>query len=386
MKEKRNQLYLPDDVVEQLELVSGQPIQAILDSNHLVIQKQAERAIRDLPSWIMFLATALSALIFFIIVSAQKIKQVPLTGDYSITAFLLTLGAGVGLLFFTVHFILNRANFLGDLKGRVFWRILPVVVASFAVIIVLGLLGFAWLLGQLFAGASFDQFTSTVLFAVMTYAVIVVFSQLAKSIKSSWLTSLFTVIMMSGVLIAMATNSSRRWWQVNLSFLGTQRARDSWQFNITLMLSALILIALVDYLFVALSQRYGKSWRLIVLRVLLTLLGLDLGAVGYFPNDASSHAIHTDMAGYLVYIIIALIVGVRWLLPNITKDFMITSYVIGGALVLLEIAFQVIHYLSLTAFEMSAFLLAFTWLVLLLNRLEALITPEKRVVYLQLED
>ena len=102
MKEKRNQLYLPDDVVEQLELVSGQPIQAILDSNHLVIQKQAERSIRDLPSWIMFLATALSALIFFIIVSAQKIKQVPLTGDYSITAFLLTLGAGVGLLLFTL--------------------------------------------------------------------------------------------------------------------------------------------------------------------------------------------------------------------------------------------------------------------------------------------
>lgn len=137
-------------------------------------------------------------------------------------------------------------------------------------------------------------------------------------------------------------------------------------------------------MFVAITQRFGNSWKLTTLRVLLTLLGIDLGAVGYFPNDARSHLIHTDVAGYLVYLVIILIITVRWLLPNVTKDFLMISYTIGGLLIFLEFLFQGIHYLSLTAYEMAAFLLAFTWLVLLLNKLEALIGIEKKVLYLDL--
>ena len=86
----------------------------------------------------------------------------------------------------------------------------------------------------------------------------------------------------------------------------------------------------------------------------------------------------------LLLIIIALIISVRWLLPNVTKDFLIMSYAIGGMLVVLQIAFQGVHYLSLTAFEISAFLLAFTWLIRLFNHLEQLIVTDKKIVHLTL--
>ena len=151
------------------------------------------------------------------------------------------------------------------------------------------------------------------------------------------------------------------------------------------MLSALILVALVDYLFVALGEKYGKNRKLMAMRVMLTLLGLDLGAVGYFPNNASSHFLHTRVAGYLVLIIIVLIISVKWLLPEVTKDFLIMSYAIGGMLVGLEIAFQGIHYLSLTAFELSAFLLAFAWLIRLITHLEGLLLPDTKELTLTIE-
>ena len=44
----------------------------------------------------------------------------------------------------------------------------------------------------------------------------------------------------------------------------------------------------------------------------------------------------------------------------------------------IEIAFQGIHYLSLTAFELSAFLLAFAWLIRLITHLEGLLSPETK--------
>ena len=93
--------------------------------------------------------------------------------------------------------------------------------------------------------------------------------------------AVFTVIMVSGVFVAMASNRSLQWWHFNLSFLGTQAARESWQFNLTLILSALVLVTLVDYLFVALGEKYGKNWKLRAIRIMLTILGIDLGAVGF---------------------------------------------------------------------------------------------------------
>nr|WP_249927636.1 permease [Streptococcus vicugnae] len=311
--------------------------------------------------------------------------QILLVGDYSIITFLIGFGGILGMTIFTTTLIRNRTVFLGGIKARVFWRMLPVIVASFAVILLLALLGFGWLLEQIFTGASFDKFTSTLILGVSVYVVSLFWGQIAEQIRATWLTTVFTIIMVSGVFVAMASNRTLQWWHFNLSFLGTQAAKASWQFNLTLILSALILVALVDYLFVALSEKYGKNWKLTAIRVMLTILGIDLGAVGFFPNDASSHLLHTRVAGYLVLIIIALIISVKWLLPEVTRDFLVMSYAIGGMLVGLEIAFQVVHYLSLTAFELSAFMLAFAWLIRLITHLEALLLPETKVMTVTLE-
>lgn len=384
MKDEKVTIVLNKEVLEQLNLVKGQRLEAELYADKLVLQKEEVIKRHSLPSWVLIVTTILLCCVFYGISASQGRQQVLLVGDYSIITFLLLFGGLLGMLVFTITLVRNRHLFLGGLKAALFWRMLPILMISFAVILLLTLLGFGWLLEQIFMGASFDKFTASLIFGISLYAISVLWGQIAERIRAGWMTTVFTVIMISGVFISMATNRSLQWWHFNLSFLGTQEARASWQFNLTLMLSALILIGLVDYLFVALGAKFGRSWRLRGLRILLTLLGLDLGAVGYFPNNASSHLLHTRVAGYLVFIILALIISVKWLLPNVTKDFLVMSYAIGATLIGLEIAFEMVHYLSLTAFEISAFLLTFTWLIRLINHLESLLLPEKQVISLSM--
>lgn len=112
-----------------------------------------------------------------------------------------------------------------------------------------------------------------------------------------------------------------------------------------------------------------KTQQLIYLRIILSLIALNLAGIGLFPNNPNLHFWHVQVANFLVIMIIILIVLIKWLLPNISSRFLHLSILSGVGLVGLEILFQFIGYLSLTVFEISAFSLAFAWLVLLFDHL-----------------
>nr|WP_239551742.1 permease [Streptococcus saliviloxodontae] len=359
-------------------MTSGDQLVATLNHRQLVIETSQQMEVSSIKNWHLGLINMLVGLYFFLSQSASHTSQLALSGPSSIATYTITVSGIIGVAVFVFYFYRNRQIFLEGLPNRLFWRILMPITLAFGVILGLIVIGFFWLMGYLFQGVSFDVLTASIIVTVSSFATSVAMARTAVLLRADWLTSLFTVIIISGVVLAMATNSSRQWWQVNLSFLGTQKAIASWQFNLTLILSALILLVLVDYLFSALSARFGRSMRLLILRGLLSALAFDLGAVGYFPNDLTYHHLHTELAGYLVYIIIVLIVGVRWLVPKINRDFQLMSYGIGLILIGLELLFKPIGYLSLTAFEMSAFLLAFTWLVILIAQLEQLIDHNEK--------
>lgn len=379
-----NYLELPPEVVEALHLEEKEEVEVVLDHQGLLFKSRSPIAHSRLSNWGLLACSILLTLLVYGLSFVQSGAQVNLVGKISIMSYLVMIGFPVGMLIFVIGLIRNRDYFSDNLTKGVFLRILPVLTVALTLIVGLLLLGVAWLLHQVFLGASFDHLTASMIFLTLSFALNNLLLQLSKEIKASWLGQLFTVVIISGVLLAMATNSNKKWWQVNLSFLGTENANDAWGFNLTLILSAFIFFAFVDYLFVALKQRFPKSKRLLILRVLLSLLAVDLGLVGYFPNNASSHVIHTRFAGYLVYLIIALIISVPWLMPKADKDFTLSSYAVGLVLILVEIAYQGIGYLSLTSFEIIAFLLAFTWVFRLLNRLQELIFTNRKVFTLKL--
>ncbi len=369
---------LPESVCTQLGIDDQTPMQLIVRNGKVIIQPRATERFNQLRLfliWPLIVAalTTLGTVVYWTLLGRHTI---PLSGDVSVASFVIGIGVITGILLFTGFFIRNRHTDTDRFSPRIYWRNLPVIILSFTLILGLTLVGFMWLLGTLFPGATFDLFTASLMVMLFTFIADAFMVSAALTIDATTLIQLLVVVIITGVVVAMATNGQRRWWQYNLSFLGTNMASNAWQFNATLILTALLMIALVDYIFVSLHERFPKNRRLVLLRALLSLTAVDVAFVGLFPNNAASHFLHDQAAGMLVIIMVALIIGVRWLLPNVTREFLVTSYTVAVLLLLLNFGFRLFKYPSLTSFEIQAFVLAFGWLLLLFNRLRALMAMD----------
>ncbi|MCT4486500.1 DUF998 domain-containing protein [Levilactobacillus parabrevis] len=375
MKSKDFNLKIPADIGEQLKLEDGTPVKLVVKRDRLVVEfaESRRRIFQNKIMWWPVIMALVVSIGYYIFCRWQNLRHLKLSGDESLATALIVTGVVMGTLLFTIFFIRDRNNPQNRFTKNIYWRNFPVIVLSFALILALVLVGSMWLLGVLFNGASFDRITSSIIIFVFGVFINLAMIYFAQAVDAGVLSTVLTLVIISGVVISMAVNNERYWWQHNLSFLGTRNASSGWQFNATLILSALLMIALIDYLFVCLQENYPVSLRLTLLRVLLTLTALNLGLVGVFPNNVSSHMLHDQVASFLIYCVIALIIGVRWLLPQITKEFLYLSYGVGVALVVAEVMFRGIGYFSLTAFEMIAFVMAFGWLLMLLDRIESLI-------------
>lgn len=335
-----------------------------------------------------FLPTLLASVIFFWYFQQQKISQVPLTGNVSIASFVFLLGLIFGMLSFSYFFIKEKRHEKNTPAAFIYWRNLPTILISFAIMLGFIILVVFWMLGIIFAKATFDLYTATLLFMLFTSIVNYTMIYFAKSLSPELILQVLGAVIVGGVGFSMMTNRSLLWWQKNFSFLGTDNAKNSWQFNFTLMVASLLMIALVDYLFVALQHKFPKTLKLTILRVLLTLTALNLFLVGFFPNNGLGklHELHNQAANFLVYSILILIIAIYWLLPNVTKEFLGISYAIAGVLLVCDILFQKVGYLSLTAFEMVAFILAFAWILLLLQNLLQLLHGENNFTLILKEE
>ncbi len=374
MKQSEYKISLPEEIIEELELTEAGILCIKKENNQIFIEKK--KAISEFQQvslrWFL-LPVILSSVIFFILLSAKNEYQIPMTGDYSIGSAVTILGLLSGSISFILFFIKEKNKPYGNLSD-IRWRNVPTIILSYIVTLILAILSFFWVLGVIFEGASFDLYTATAIFVIFTAVINYFMIYAALSFTSPMIVKLLIFVIIGGVFFAMLTNSESQWWQYNFSFLGTNEAIDSWQFNLTIMLSALLMVALIDYLFVNLKKNNYSGTKLQVLRILLTLVAVALGGVGFFPNNGKGqlHILHNQAANLLVLLIVILIIGIKWLLPKVTREFLMISYGIAGALIVVNFLFQQIGYLSLTVFELIAFGLAFSWILLLLQHINKL--------------
>lgn len=377
--QKHEDVYIkvPTEILERLDLKEETKAQIRVNEHGVYINNRKKNTEKTVPLTSITIAGLLTLGVCLFIF--RDFSQIPLIGQQSIASMVILLGVITGMINFTYYFIKDNKSDNSSLK--LYWRNLPVVLLSYLVIIVVAQLLFFKVMGQLFMGASFDIYTSSCMAAVMTGIVNYVMIYSAKSITPTSLIRSLVFVILGGVFIAMVTNRDQQWWLYNFSFLGTPEATNSWQFNLTLILSSLLMVALIDYIFVFLYNIEGKTKRLIALKVLLLLTAICLGGVGFFPyNDSLFYqSMHNRVAGYLVYLFIILIISIRWLLPNVSKHFLRISYSIGAMLGIICVLFLGVHYLSLTAFELFAFVLAFSWLLLLLQHIIDIVNTANEV-------
>ena len=369
-------LEMPDKIIKSLNLKDDTIVKLKIKEEGVLIRNEFNVVQTNIPLRSVLITSGIVMIGFFAIF--LNYKQIPLVGPKSTASLVILFGVLSGMINFTYFFTQSKRGNVDSLSKKIYWRNFPTVLISYTLLILVSLLLIFKILGQLFAGASFDIYTSTVIGTLMVAVINYIMVYTAKTLTPITLIKSLTYIILGGVTVAMLTNQDQQWWLYNFSFLGTPEASNSWQFNITLMFSALIMIALIDYLFVMLYEGQGKTKNLIILKFLLILTALSLGGVGLFPYNDSlfSQAMHNRVAGYLVYLFIVLIIAIKWLLPGISKHFLKISYSAGAALVLAVFLFQGVNYLSLTAFELIAFVLAFSWLLLLLQYLVNLVMSQ----------
>lgn len=354
------------------ELNKNNQVQLKIDGQRYVLKAEELASRNQGGSLRLFLIPSLiGAICFFLFFYLRGQEFIQFSGRVSIASVILIIGVISSFLTSSIVFVYQKRHGRKNLED-IYWRNFPTVILSLTIMIAMGALFFFYILGLLFDGLVLDIYLSTLLslvtFSIINYLMI----SFVFYISPPFMTKLLVIVILGGVLISMITNSEAQWWQRNLSFLGTQEASSAWRFNLTLMISALLMIALIDYLFVGLQKIYRKHIGLTILRILLTTTAICLGLVGYFPSDGPGQMpqYHNQAAGMLVIMVIAMIVGIRWLVPHISKEFLITSYIIGIILFIVTYIFMNGTYITLTGFEIIAFILAFSWLMLLLQSLE----------------
>jgi hypothetical membrane protein len=382
---KKYRVEVPQAARNQLEIKEDEPLAMWVEGNQLVIRPL--RLIDSLPQiklrWYIVPALLLTVLFYADTLNHGR-HLIPLVGgEDSVASTSLYLATLSGVLAFAITFISQKLHHQG--RAQEFsWRALITILIACGTITAFSLDAGAWLVGSLFQGASFDVYTAGALIFLMIAMVTYIMINLALTISPGVITNLMTFMIIGGMVFSMLTNSKKDWWRHNFSFLGTTHSSNSWQFNITLIFSAMLMLTLIDYLFVNLSKKYS-DWRIQVTRWLLNLMAACLGGVGLFPNNPRFHIFHDRIAMWMVYTMLILVVVIRWtMVPIMNKTFLTLSYIIGAAMAVSFIAFKFIHYLSLTAFEMLAFGLALSWVLLLFQLIGTVVQRDVRLFDIEL--
>lgn len=335
----------------------------------------------------MFLPTFIEVSMYILIVLISGMKELPLKSDDLSFSGLVIVIATVGtLITFTCSFWLGKKKNLNYAK-TIQWRNFPAIAVAVTIIVLVSFLFGFYMMDRIFKDLMLNMVLATVLcsvlFGIMNYVTL----YFMFSISPMRLTSLLTNIMLGGVTIAMLTNSDTHWWKQHLSFLGSSQATSSWQFNITLILSAMLMISLVDSVFISLRKTYGTHKGLHILRWLLIFMALSLAFVGYFTVDGPRNfpKFHNIAAKSMVISVIVMIMMNGLLIPKVTKEFSAISYLAGLGLVV----FSIIHangHITLTVFEIVSFLIAFTWIMLLFQFLNHLMEPDEEIFKIEVVD
>jgi hypothetical protein len=305
-------------------------------------------------------------------------RDVPISGRGSIGDFAAIGGALVAIAAFLFGCALRRAQVRRDAAGgsgrpRLHWFDIAALALAHAVIALLGWVALASILSRSFVGASVYA-TSAGLLAGVALAVTAYLAFLsAVNLTPMMLSLVLALFLAVGALASMLSATDPLWWQKNLSTLGISDDISALAFNLTLIIAGIMVTTIAHYAtaFLPNSTRSEARGRNLV-RLALVLIGVLLACVGIFPVDEFLEA-HNTAASGMAIVYVAMVASLRWLLPSMPRVFILLGYLYVGVIVVLAIFF-VTGYYNLTAVELVAAVLIFSWVILFLRNTGAVET------------
>ena len=257
---------------------------------------------------------------------------------------------------------------------RLRWYDLAAIAFAHAAIAYLGWLGIAELLERSFVDAPVFPLPGAILVAVaFTLTGYVAFLS-AVALTPMVLSLVLAVFLVIGAFAAMLASSDVHWWQDNLSALGMSSNSASVAFNATLVIAGIMVTTIARYATAGLpvdepADRRGRT----IVRGGLILMGIFLACVGIFPVD-EFFALHNTVATGMAVAFAVVVVGLPWFVRGVPRVFVGFGWTYVLVIVLLG-AFFAVGYYNLTAVELIAAVLIFSWIIVFLRTAGAMGSP-----------
>ncbi|MEV8267746.1 hypothetical protein [Microbacterium sp. NPDC076911] len=311
---------------------------------------------------IAFVVVGLLALIVF------QLQEAPIAGPGSVGQFAAVASAVAAFLAFIAGRYVVHDRAAGHSMSAL--DVLDIVALAFAhaVIALLSMTLLAVILEEGFIDAKvFALFVVIISGAAASGTAYFTFFS-STHMDLQLLAIMLAVFLVEGVLAAMLTASDPHWWMDNLSALGMTDDLSSLTFNLTLIVAGFILTTLARYATRSIPTPNVRGLRNV--RMTLVIVGIFLALVGVFTVD-EFFGIHTAVASGMVFAFATLVFRLHRWIPGLPQAFIMLGYVFVGVILLLAIYFAIGYY-TLTAVELVAGILVFTWVVLFIRNAAAL--------------
>ena len=323
----------------------------------------------------LIVGAAFLALGFVIAFPAFFGHRLAISGAGSIGTFAAYGGGIAAVIAFTIGRVAVRPRDLrpgmtrdgfsvpGD---RLRWYDLIAIAFAHASIAVLGWIGIAELLERSFIGAPVFAFPGAVLVSVAFALTGYVCFLSAVALTPMVLSLVLAVFLVVGAFAAMLASSDPDWWRLNLSALGMSTNHASVAFNLTLVIAGVMITTISRYATAGLpvDDERARRGRLLV-RGGLILMGVFLACVGLFPVD-EFFLLHNTVATGMAVVFAVVVVGLPWFLASMPRVFVVFGWAYVLVIALLGVFFAVGYY-NLTAVELIAAVLIFSWIIVFLR-------------------
>ncbi|NCU38658.1 DUF998 domain-containing protein [Candidatus Saccharibacteria bacterium] len=234
-----------------------------------------------------------------------------------------------------------------------------------------------YVVAQSFIGARLDVWASSTLTALAAGLACYAVYLSAKKINAVRVSVLLAIFLVSGTFISMLTASDPQWWYYHFSSLGASGGVSAYAFNATLIIAGLVVVALTKYItddFAKLHTVHTKmnKIRRTTFQALLASMGIALAFVGAFVYDAFP-LIHNISASGMAVLFLLIVLLLPWLMPQFNKAYFLASYLLLVALAIAVWLFASVQYFNLTVFELVAAAIIFTWLIVFVRNMAALL-------------
>lgn len=309
---------------------------------------------------VAFIVSALVALIVF------RFESAPIGGPGSIGQYAAIASAVVAILAFVAGRYVVRVP--GERVGVL--DVIDVAALAFAhaVIALLTWTLLADILERGFIDATVFPLPVLILAgATASVTAYVVFFS-ATHMDLQLLALVLAVFLVEGILASMLTASDPHWWTDNLSALGMNDDLSSLAFDLTLIVAGVIVTTLARYSTRSLTSPNPNGPARV--RTCLIVVGVFLGLVGVFPVD-DFFWIHTAVASGMAVAFGVLVIRLHTWIPGLPRTFLGVGWLFIAVIVVLAVFF-VVGYYTLTAVELVAGVLVFTWIILFIRNAAAL--------------